>query len=129
MKIRIRIAAIISISTGYGWAGGHYIPANSPLLAYWFQFIVIAFILIAAIKYLGINENERQQRNWSVIALNIFSILSFVVNILNIIHGAYTTDPNSYGSHNSLADLVPIGFIIFGTLLWISTMFRKAKEA
>ncbi|MEO8860596.1 MAG: hypothetical protein ABI358_04190 [Ginsengibacter sp.] len=127
MQVKIRIAAIILISAGYGWAGGHYIPANSPLIAYSFQFVVIAFLLIAGIKYLSATENERQQRNWSVIALSLFSTLSLVVNILNIIHGAYTTDPNSFGSHNTFADFVPIGFIILGTLLWISTMFRKAK--
>ena len=127
MQTKLRIAAIILISAGYGWAGGHYIPANSPVVAYSFQFIIITFLLLASIKYLSTNEIERQQSNWSVIALSIFSILSLVVNILNIIHGAYTTDPNSYGSHNTLADLVPIGFIILGTLLWISTMFRKGK--
>lgn len=127
MQTKLRIAAIILISAGYGWAGGHYIPANSPVVAYSFQFIIIAFLLVAGIKYLSTNEIERQQSNWSVIALSIFSILSLVVNILNIIHGVYTTDPNSYGSHNTLADLVPIGFIILGTLLWISTMFRKGK--
>ena len=127
MQTKLRIAAIILISAGYGWAGGHYIPANSPVVAYSFQLIIITFLLVSGIKYLSIRENERHHRNWSVTALSIFSILSLVVNILNIIHGTYTADPNSYGSHNTLADLVPIGFITVGTVLWISTMIRKNK--
>ena len=127
-SFKIRIAAIILISAGYGWAGGHYIPANSPLVAYLFQFVVITFLLVTGIKYLSTGGNESQKRNWSVIALNIFSMLSLVVNILNIIHGAYTTDPNSPGSRNTLADLVPIAFIVLGTLLWMSTMISSAKK-
>lgn len=125
MQTKLRIAAIILISAGYGWAGGHYIPANSPVVDYSFQLIIIAFLLVAGIKYLSMRENESKKRNWSVIALSIFAILSLVVNILNIIRGASITDPNSFGSHNSIADLVPIILIILGTSLWISTILKK----
>ena len=127
MQTKLRIAAIILISAGYGWAGGHYIPANSPVVAYSFQLIIIAFLLVTGIRYLSTIKGERQQRNWSVIALSIFSILSLVVNIFNIIHGASTTDTNSVGSHNTIADLVPIILIILGTSLWISTILKRNR--
>jgi hypothetical protein len=118
----IRSAAIILISAGYGWAGGHYIPANSPIIAYSFQFIIITILLILGIRFLSLSENEKHKRNWSITGLTIFSSLSLLINVLNIVHGAYNSDKASYGSHNTFADLVPISIIIIGTVLWLITL-------
>ena len=124
---KIRCASIILISTGYGWAGGHYIPVDSSIVAYSFQFIIIVTLLILSIKFLSLEENDKHKSNWSIKGLSIFSALSLLINILNIVHGAYSSDINSFGSHNSFADLVPIVLIIFGTGLWLSTVLRTKK--
>ena len=97
---KIRCAAIILMAAGYGWAGGHYIPVNSSILAYAFQFIVITALLIMGIKFLSIAESERHKNNWSITGLSIFSILSLLLNILNIIHGTYSSE-NSFGSNEN----------------------------
>jgi hypothetical protein len=123
----IRCASIILISAGYGWAGGHYIPVNSSILAYAFQFIIIGILLILGIRFLSLTENEKHKRNWSVKGLSIFSALSLLINILNIVHGAYNSDIHSFGSHNSFADLVPIVLIIIGTGLWLSTILGAKR--
>ena len=112
---RIRSASIILISAGYGWAGGHYIPLNAPLLAYGFQFVIIAIILI-----LGTG---------SVKGFTIFASLSLLINILNIIHGAFNSGKDSFGSHNTFADLVPIGLIIMGAVLWLTTLSPAFRDA
>ena len=112
---QIRSAAIILISAGYGWAGGHYIPLNAPLLAYGFQFVIIAIILI-----LGTG---------SVKGFTIFASLSLLINILNIIHGAFSSDKTSFGSHNTFADLVPIGLIMMGAILYLTTLSPASPDA
>src|SRR5476651_787576 len=99
---KIRCAAIILIAAGYGWAGGHYIPANSNIFAYLFQFIILGILLLLAITFLSLPENKKHNPNWSVKGLTIFSIASFIINVANIIHGAFNSQPNSFGSHNSL---------------------------
>lgn len=126
---RVRCASIIIVAAGYGWAGGHYIPADSSLLAYVFQFVVISTILIMGLAYLTTTEQASYKSNWAVKGLSIFSALMFVVNVANIIHGAYTTDKNSPGSHNSFADLVPIALILAGTGLWLITIAMKKNVA
>ena len=125
---KIRCAAIIFIAAGYGWAGGHYIPADSNVLAYLFQFIVIGVLVVLAVKFFGLTETERGKRNWAVKGLSIFSVLSLIINILNIVHGAFNSDPHSFGSHNTFADLVPIAILLTGTSLWVATMlpFKRA---
>jgi hypothetical protein len=30
----LRLAAILLMTTGYGWAGGHFIPTDAPFWAY-----------------------------------------------------------------------------------------------
>lgn len=122
---KIRCAAIILMAAGYGWAGGHYIPADSSLIAYLFQFIVIALLVIMGIHFVSNSINEPQSSNWSTKGFTIFSVLSLLINILNVVHGAYNHDVHSFGSHNSLADLVPIAIIIAGTILWLTTMVKK----
>lgn len=122
---RIRCASIILVAAGYGWAGGHYIPTDSTVLAYLFQFVVIFAILIMGVAYLTKHEQATYKSNWTVKGLTIFSALMFVVNIANIIHGVYSKDKNSLGSHNSFADLVPITFILAGTGLWLLTAVKR----
>jgi hypothetical protein len=121
-----RIASIIIISAGYGWAGGHYIPPDSSAIAYLFQTIILLALLILGTGYLGLSEEEKFKKHWPIRGLTIFSILSLVINVGNIIHGAMNKSSNSFGSHNSPADLVPIGIIITGTSLWLSTVFTNA---
>ena len=124
---KTRCASIILTSAGYGWAGGHYIPANSAVVAYAFQFVVIMAILIMGLSYISIAGRENYKSKWSVRGLGIFSGLSFLINIANIIHGAYTDNINSFGSHNTFADLVPIIIIIIGTGLWLITIVIKQR--
>ncbi len=126
---KIRCASIILMSAGYGWAGGHYIPADSSIIAYSFQFIVIILLTIMGIHFLSSGINRLQKTNWSTKGFSIFSFISLLINILNIIHGAYNHDVHSFGSHNSLADLVPIAIIIIGTLLWLITLGKKRTIA
>jgi hypothetical protein len=111
---KIRIAAIILLAAGYGWAGGHYIPADSNFLAYVFQFAVISIII-----WLGINYNRYAK------GLTIFSVITLIINILNIVHGTFSSGKNSFGSHNTFADLVPIILIIGGSVLWLLTTIFK----
>jgi hypothetical protein len=120
-----RHAAIFLLSAGYGWAGGHYIPANSPLFAYAFQLIVITAILFLGTKSLEPSEKQPPKTHWSVRAISIFSALSLLINVLNILNGAINHDKPHYGSHNSFADLVPITIIISGAILWLSTLRTK----
>jgi hypothetical protein len=113
-----RIAAVMLLSAGYGWAGGHYIPANSNFPAYLFQFVVLSIIIWLGINYTRYNRG-----------LTIFSIISLFINILNIVHGAVAIDKNSFGSNNTFADLVPILLIIGGSGLWLLTVtLRKSKS-
>src|SRR5580692_3806105 len=89
-----RIASIIIISAGYGWAGGHYIPPDSSLIAYLFQLIILSVLLILGTGYLGLSEEEKLKKHWSIRGLTIFSILSLVINVGNIIHGAMNKSSN-----------------------------------
>jgi hypothetical protein len=115
---KIRIVSVILLAAGYGWAGGHYIPADSNLLAYFFQFAVISII-----AGLGMNYTRYAK------GLTIFSLITLVINILNIIHGFFSSGKNSFGSHNTFADLVPVLLIIGGSVLWLLTLtFKKNKN-
>jgi hypothetical protein len=127
-----RIVSVVTISAGYGWAGGHFIPTDSGPLAYLFQITILLVLFILGTGYLGLSEEQKWKRHWSIRGLTIFSMLSFLVNVVNIIHGAMNEKSNSFGSHNSVADLIPIGIILAGTGLWLITLFystftRKSK--
>ena len=126
---KIRTIAIILLAAGYGWAGGHYIPADSPVVAYIFQFVVIGFLLIAGSNFLSMSAAGLQTRSWPVRALGIFAVLSLLINIANIVHGAVNNDPHGFGSHNSFADLVPISIIIAGSVFWISTILKPGAKS
>jgi hypothetical protein len=115
---KTRIASVILMAAGYGWAGGHYIPADSNLLAYLFQFAVISLIAV-----LGMNYTRY------IKGLTVFSFITLIINISNIVHGLVSSDKNSFGSHNTFADLVPIILIIGGSVLWLLTVtFKKSKN-
>ena len=83
---RTRFAAIILIAAGYGWEGGHFIPANASFMPYMFQFIIIVVLLVMGIGSLSISDNEKNKSNWPITGISIFSILLLLINILNIIH-------------------------------------------
>jgi len=124
---KTRCTAIILIAAGYGWAGGHYIPSDSNVLAYLFQFIIIGVLLLLGINYFIQSVIEGQKRTRAARGLSIFSVFSFLINILNIVHGAFNKDPHSFGSHNTFSDLVPIVILLLGAGLWIVTImpFRR----
>jgi hypothetical protein len=124
---KARSAAIILMAAGYGWAGGHYIPANSDLIAYLFQFVLVGAILLAGVAFLSNSETIKDKRNWAIISLSILSVAFFVIDVANIVHGFFNTNPNSFGSHNTFADLVPIVIILFGSGLWILTLLTKRR--
>jgi hypothetical protein len=125
---KTRYAAIILIAAGYGWAGDHYILANSSVLAYLFQFITIIALVITGISSLSISENEKHTSNWAVTGLGIFSALLLLINILNIIHDAVSSRIHSFGFHNSLADLVPVALLVTGNVLWVISIVRSIKH-
>ncbi|MEP6951207.1 MAG: hypothetical protein ABI863_18100 [Ginsengibacter sp.] len=128
---KIRCAAIILIASGYGWAGGHYIPAHSSIHAYIFQFIIIAAVLIMGITSLSTSENEKHISNWSVTGVSIFSVLLLllnILNILNIIHWGHNFSVSSFGSDNSFADLVPVVLLMTGNGLWATTIVQSMRH-
>lgn len=121
----IRLAALLLMLTGYGWAGGHYIPADAPLVAYLFQFLVIGFLFSMGLLVFA-NADRSSPGRRAATALGVFAGLSLLINIANVVHGALTHDPHAFGSHNTFADLVPITLLIAGSGLWVSTMRRGA---
>jgi hypothetical protein len=125
---KIRCAAIILIAAGYGWAGGHYIPAHFSIEAYIFQLIIIVAILIMGIRSLSISVNGGHTSNWSVKGLSIFSVLLLLLNILNIIHWGRNFSTNSFGLHNNFADLVPIVLLMAGNGLWVTTIVQSTRH-
>jgi hypothetical protein len=125
--LKLRIASLLLISAGYGWAGGHYIPADSVLSAYIFQVIILTILIILSIRFLGTSTSDGAKKLGSTTGLTIFVTLSLLINIANIIHGSLYANKVSFGSHNSFADLVPIVFIITGATLWLFTLTEKNK--
>jgi hypothetical protein len=122
---KFQLSAIVLIAIGYGWAGGHYIPADANLLAYLFQFVVLGILLFLAIPFLSLPADQPLRPRWPVNGLTIFSIISFIINLANIIHGAFNTNPKGFGSHNTFPDIVPIAFLIAGSGLWLITILSK----
>lgn len=118
-----RIISIAIMAAGYGWAGGHFIPPNSSPIAYLFQIIILLILFILATGYLKLPDEKKWEKHWSIRGLTIFSGLSFLINIANIIHGSMNISSNSFGSHDTLADMVPIGIILTGTGLWLLSLF------
>jgi hypothetical protein len=124
-RFRLRVTAILLITAGYGWAGGHFIPPDAPFLAYVFQLTILLLLLICAMGFFsisGLPEAARPKRGWAVVCLTVFAALSLLINIANIIRGAMLSPGQAYGSHNSMPDLVPITLLIVGDLLWLLSL-------
>jgi hypothetical protein len=125
VALKLRITSLLLISAGYGWAGGHYIPANSVLPAYIFQLIILSILIVLGSRYLGLSESDNVKKRGARNGLTIFAALSLFANIVNVIHGSLSANKFSFGSHNSFADLVPIVLIISGTSLWLIALTKK----
>ena len=115
----LRCTALMLLTAGYGWAGGHFIPEGSSPWAYLFQFVILVLLLVFGVGFLAASAANPKRLRWRVRALSIFAGLTLVINIANIVQGAM--GGNAYGSHNSFADLVPIGMILAGDVIWLLT--------
>jgi len=129
---KTRIAAIILIAAGYGWAGGHFIPANSQPFVYLFQFVMLFILMVLSLGFLSpqvTNGETRPHARWAVIGLNIFAAITLAINIANVVRGTDINNHDAFGSHNTLADLVPIALIMLGDILWlIALVFVKTNK-
>ncbi len=125
--LKLRVTAILLIAAGYGWAGGHFIPAGSPLIAYVFQAVIFLILLILTLGFFSVPASVAHAKPHAraIRGLNIFTILSLVINIANIVRGFTNNGANSFGSHNTPADLVPICIIMAGDILWLALFERK----
>jgi len=128
-QFTVRVWALLLLAAGYGWAGGHFIPADAPLWAYAFQFVMLLLLFIFAVGFLkttaGLSISVvRARRN--IIALTVYAILTLLINAANIVRGALQGGP--YGSHNTFADLIPIMLIMAGDVLWLLTLIRKTAK-
>jgi hypothetical protein len=119
----LRTVALLLLTAGYGWAGGHYIPSNAPAWAYLFQFVMLLLLVTFAVGFLRLASRNPAltpaRRNPYAIALNVYAALTLVVNVANIIRGSANDGP--FGSHNKFADLAPIGLIVAGDAIWLIT--------
>jgi hypothetical protein len=127
----LRATAILLLTTGYGWAGGHFIPSDAPFWAYLFQFLMLLLLAIFAIGFLrsalGPKTERSARTDKNIVALNLFAALTLIVNVVNVIRGSANTSP--FGSHNTFSDLVPIGLIVTGDVLWLSAIhLRRTVE-
>jgi hypothetical protein len=119
---KLRVSAILFIAAGYGWAGGHFIPANSLPFVYLFQFVMLFILLVLTLGFFSPGATNGQTRlpaRWAVIGLNIFAGITLAINIVNVVRGADVNNHDPFGSHNTLADLIPIGIIMAGDCLWL----------
>jgi len=129
MKFTTRVAAIMLVAAGYGWAGGHFIPNDAPGLAYVFQAVIILILFGFSIAFAGMqNKGAQPKSRWPIKALSVYTLLSLIINIANVIHGAVNNNPGSFGSHNTLPDLVPVTIIMAGDILWLATLLPLKQE-
>jgi hypothetical protein len=122
---KLRTTAIFLVAIGYGWAGGHFIPANAPSLAYLFQAVIILILIVLGIGFFNASYTRDKSKpitGWPINGLTIFTALSLLINIANIIMGASNSGQHTFGSHNTFADLVPICILIIGDVLWLITL-------
>jgi hypothetical protein len=123
----LRCCALILLAAGYGWAGGHFIAPDVPLWAYAFQFFILLLLLIFSVGFLtamaGPAASPVRLRRYAG-AITVFAVLTLIINIANIIRGALVQGP--VGSHNTFADLVPIGMILAGDIIWLLTLLRPS---
>jgi hypothetical protein len=128
-RLTLRLWSILLLAAGYGWAGGHFISGDAPIWAYAFQWGLLLILFVLGTGYLkamaaGVTAAPRISRN--IVGLTIFSVLTLLINIANIVRGA--GQGAHYGSKNSFGDLVPIVLIVVGDILWLS-MLRYRKLA
>jgi hypothetical protein len=123
LTFRLRVTAIFLIAAGYGWAGGHFIPAGSPFMAYLFQGVILLILLILSLGFF--NQPDLPHTRWALRGLSIFAILTLLINIANIIRGFTNNGANTFGSHNTPADLVPICIILIGNVLWLTSFLGR----
>ena len=129
---KLQITALLLIAAGYGWAGGRFIPADSPFYAYVFQGVIMTILIVLSTGFLSslkIEGDVRMPKRWAITGLTIFAALTLIINIANIIHGMYNTAADHFGSHNTPADLVPISIIIAGDILWLLSRITSNKKA
>jgi hypothetical protein len=122
---KLRTTAIFLIAIGYGWAGGHFIPANAPWLAYLFQAVIILILIVLGLGFFNTSytrDKSKPVAGWPINGLTIFTVISLLINIANMIMGASNSGQHTFGSHNTFADLVPIGILITGDILWLITL-------
>ena len=119
----LRCTALVLLAAGYGWAGGHFIPAGSSPWAYLFQFVILSLLLVFGVGFL---TAASKQLRWNTRALSIFAGLTLVINIGNIVQGAVFK--SAYGSHNRFDDLVPISMIIVADVIWLLTVIKKTAS-
>lgn len=129
-KFTVRVWAILLLAAGYGWAGGHFIPADARPEAYAFQCVMLTILFFFSVTFLktsmGLSKHVPQEKP-TLLPLTVFAVVTLLINVANIIHGALK--PGPYGSHNTLSDLVPITLIMAGDMLWLLTLSRKAAKA
>lgn len=122
---KLRVTAIFLIAVGYGWAGGHFIPADAPWMAYLFQAIIILILFILSLGFFNSSckyDGHKPIGGWPVTGLSIFAFLSLLINLANVTLGAGNSGNHSFGTHHTFADLVPISILIVGDLLWLITL-------
>src|SRR5258708_3004595 len=92
---KLRVAAILLIAAGYGWAGGHFIPAGSPFVAYLFQGVILLILLILSLGFF--NPQARPHARWALRGLTIFAVLTLLINVANIIRGFTNSGASTFG--------------------------------
>jgi len=123
----LRCVSLLLIAAGYGWAGGHYVPAGSSPWAYVFQFVILLLLMVFSVGFLtaAAATAAAGRLRWNTRALSVFAGLTLVINIANVVQGAM--GKSAFGSHNSFADLVPIGMIIGGDVIWLVTVVAVGR--
>ncbi len=125
LTFRLRVTSIFLIAAGYGWAGGHFIPAGSPFVAYLFQGVILLVLLILSTSS-SISRAFHMRGGRQGIAY-FLPPHTLLINIANIIRGFTNTGANTFGSHNTPDDLVPICMILIGDILWLGSFFGGKK--
>lgn len=121
----MRVWSILLLAAGYGWAGGHFIPADAPFAAYIFQFCMLGILFLLATNFLKELAGRRatsSRAKRTVTGLTIYAVLTLIINVANIIHGSIQN--NAYGFHKTFADIAPVALIVTGDILWLLTIRR-----
>lgn len=126
----LRVCAILLMAAGYGWAGGHFIPPDAPLWAYLFQAMMLLILAVLSIGFLrsvaGLPGGTPARAKRNVLGLSIFAVLTLLINAANVVRGA--TQAGAFGSHNTFADLAPIGLIAGGDVSWLLSLLGRTTR-